>query len=360
MSSIQSRSSRVRKNFFTAILTAVLALSLGTANAAPLRDVFKRVSASVVVVLAESKSPGTLGRQGPADVGGLGSGVLISQNGSILTAAHVVEAADRVTIRFAGGTVVAARVVASDPLADLALLQVMQVPQDAIAARIGDSDKVEVADQVFVVGAPYGISETLSVGYVSARRTASSEPGDSAPVELFQTDAAIAPGNSGGPMFNMQGEVIGIVSRIVSRSGGSEGFGFAVTSNAAKEILLDAPHIWTGVSVVPLSGELARALNLPQPAGLLVMHAAEDSPGAQMGLRAGTTPAVVGGMNLMLGGDIILAVAGVPIEANASNYRSIRDRLRRSQPGEQIPIVVLRAGRIVELSGANMRATGSN
>jgi S1-C subfamily serine protease len=350
----------VGKNFFAAILTVALALPLGTANAAALRDVFKRVSGSVVVVLAESKSPGALGNQGLADVAGLGSGVLISQSGRILTAAHVVEAADRVRIRFAGGAVMGARVVASDPLADLALLEVAQVPQDAVAARIGDSDKVEVADQVFVVGAPYGISETLSVGYVSARRTARSEPGDSASPELFQTDAAIAPGNSGGPMFNMQGEVIGIVSRIVSRSGGSEGIGFAVTSNSAKEILLDAPPIWTGVSVVPLSGEVARVLNLPQPAGLLVMHTAEDSPGAQMGLRAGATPAVVGGVNLMLGGDIILAVAGMPIEANAANYRRIRDRLRRAQPGEQVPIIVLRSGRIVELSGANMSATRSN
>ncbi len=348
------------KKFFAAVLTAVLALPLGEANAASLRDVFKRVSGSVVVVLAESKSPGASGSQGQADVGGLGSGVLISQSGRILTAAHLVEAADRVRIRFAGGAVVAARVVASDPLADLALLEVTQVPHDAVAARIGDSDKVEVADQVFVVGAPYGISETLSVGYVSARRTSRSDPDDSASVELFQTDAAIAPGNSGGPMFNMQGEVIGIVSRIVSRSGGSEGIGFAVTSNAAKELLLDAPPIWTGLSVVPLSGELARLLNLPQPAGLLVMHAAEDSPGAQMGLRAGTTPAVVGGMNLTLGGDIILAVAGMPIESNAANYRKIRDRLRRAQPGEQIPIIVLRAGRIVELSSANMRAAGAN
>lgn len=349
------------KRLCAAILTAVLALPVGTANsAAALRDVFKRVSGSVVVVMAESKVPGALGNPGAADVAGLGSGVLISQSGRILTAAHVVEAADRVRIRFAGGAVVPARVVASEPLADLALLEVTQVPQDAVAARIGDSDKVEVADQVFVVGAPYGISETLSVGYVSARRTARAEPGDSASVDLFQTDAAIAPGNSGGPMFNMQGEVIGIVSRIVSRSGGSEGIGFAVTSNAAKEILLDAPPIWTGLSVVPLSGELARLLNLPQAAGLLVMHAAEDSLGAQMGLRAGTVPAVVGGVNLTLGGDIILAVAGTPIEANTANYRTIRDRLRRLQPGEQVPIIVLRAGRIVELSRANMSATRSN
>jgi S1-C subfamily serine protease len=111
---------------------------------------------------------------------------------------------------------------------------------------------------------------------------------------------------------------------------------------------------------VPLSGELAQLLNLPQPAGLLVVHAAEDSPGAQMGLRPGTTSAVVGGVKLTLGGDIILAVAGMPIEANVGNYRRIRERLRRAKPEEQIPIVLLRGGRIVELSGAQVRATRSN
>lgn len=350
----------MEKRFFVAVLAVMLALPLGAAEAVALREVFKRVSGSVVVVVAESNSQVAPGKQGEVDGGALGSGVLISQSGRILTAAHVIEAADRVNIRFTGGVIVPAHVVASDPLADLALLEVTQVPPDAVVARIGDSDKVEVADQVFVVGAPYGISETLSVGYVSARRRLRAEPGEATSVELFQTDAAIAPGNSGGPMFNMQGEVIGIVSSIVSRSGGSEGFGFAVMSNAAKEILLDAPPIWTGLSVVPLSGELAQLLNLPQPAGLLVVHAAEDSPGAQMGLRPGTTSAVVGGVKLTLGGDIILAVAGMPIEANVGNYRRIRERLRRAKPEEQIPIVILRGGRIVELSGAQVRATRSN
>lgn len=343
------------KRFFAAALAVVLALPLAAADAAALREVFKRVSGSVVVVLAESKSSGARGGQGQAG-GGLGSGVLISHSGRVLTAAHVVDTADRVQVRFAGGLTVPARVVASDPLADLALLVVNQVPKDAVVAPIGDSDQVEVADQVFVVGAPYGISETLSVGYVSARRRSRADDGDPTSVELFQTDAAIGPGNSGGPMFNLQGEVIGVVSHIVSRSGGSEGFGFALTSNTVKELLLDVPPIWTGLSAVPVSGELARLLNLPQPAGLLVVHAAGDSLGAQVGLRSGTTPAVVGGVNLMLGGDIILAVAGMPIEANVGNYRRIRERLRRAQPGERIPIVVLRGGRIVELGGTQKGA----
>jgi S1-C subfamily serine protease len=337
-----------------AVLTVLLVIPFDRPHAAPLRDVFKRVSNSVVVVFAESKSSSSGGGSG------LGSGVLISPNGEILTAAHVVESADRIKVQFAGGEVVAARVVASDPAADVALLRVDHVPRSAVAARIGDSDKVDVADQVFVVGAPYGISETLSVGYISARRASRMDPGDTAPVELFQTDAAIAPGNSGGPMFNVQGEVIGIVSHIVTRSGGGEGIGFAVTTKAVKENLLEVPAIWIGLALVPLSGELAHLLNVPQPAGLLVVHAAEDSPGAQLGLRAGNTPAVIGGVNLMLGGDIILSVAGTPIEANADNYRRVRDRLRQARNGAALAITVLRGGRVIELEGADRHITRSN
>lgn len=340
--------------FFAALLAVVLALPFDTVSAVTLRDVFKRVSGSVVVVLVEGKAPAASGNLRQVDVGGLGSGVLISQSGRILTAAHVVDAVDRVNVKFLGGVTVPARVVAADPMADLALLEVAHVPKGAVVARIGDSDKVEVADQVFVVGAPYGISETLTVGHVSARRASSSDPGDLVQAELFQTDAAIAPGNSGGPMFNMQGEVVGVVSHIVSRSGGSEGLGFAVTSNAAKDVLLNAPHIWTGLSVVPLSGEMAQLLNLPQPAGLLVTYSAEGSPGAQAGLKAGGALAVIGGVNLTLGGDIILAVDGIQIEASANNYRKIRDHLRRARPDQLISLSVLRAGRVVELYSGPM------
>ena len=343
----------MRTQLFVALLSVVLTLPLYGAQAATLREVFKRVSGSVVMVVAESKPRAPRGGETPATVGGVGSGVLISQGGRVLTAAHVVESADRLRIQFAGGAVVAARVVSSDPAADVALLQVEHVPPGVVAASMGDSGRVEVADQVFIVGAPYGISETLSVGYVSARRSTRPTAGDPDPVELFQTDAAIAPGNSGGPMFNMNGEVVGIVSHIVSRSGGSEGIGFAVTSNAVRQHLLDAPALWTGLAIVPLTGELARLLNVPQPAGLQVMHSAVDSPGARLGLRAGSTPAVVGGVNLMLGGDILLAVDRIPIEANASNYRIVRERLRKMQPGEPLTITVLRGGQVIELKASD-------
>jgi S1-C subfamily serine protease len=350
----------VRNRLFVVLLAVLLASPLSEARAAMLRDVFKRVSGSVVMVVAESNARPPRSGEARAGVGGVGSGVLISPGGRVLTAAHVVESADRVRVQFAGGAVSDARVVSSDPAADVALLQVAQVPPGVIPVSLGDSGKVEVADQVFVVGAPYGISESLSVGYVSARRSTRSAAGDPDAVELFQTDATIAPGNSGGPMFNLGGEVIGIVSHIVSKSGGSEGIGFAVTSNAVRKHLLEAPALWTGLSVVPLTGELARLLNVPQPAGLLVMHSAADSPGAQLGLRAGSTPAVVGGVNLILGGDIILAVGRIPIEANGSNFRHMREQLRRLPRGEPLTVTVLRGGRIIELATNDFRMSGAD
>lgn len=148
----------------------LLALSSGAAPAGALGDTFKRVSGPVVVILTKERPlhPDQPERK-RISVEGLGSGVLISTDGKVLTAAHVVQIADRVGVEFASGEVVETRVIASEPAADVALLQLERVPDDAVVARLGDSDQVEVADQVFVVGAPYGISHSLTVGHISAR-----------------------------------------------------------------------------------------------------------------------------------------------------------------------------------------------
>lgn len=153
-------------------------------------------------------------------------------------------------------------------------------------------------------------------------------------------------------MFNLRGEVIGIVSHMLSQSGGSDGVGFAVTSNTAMQLLRERMSFWSGLRAYPLDGKLAAQLNLPQPAGLLVLQRAEDSPAARMGLRAGTTHARIGDASLILGGDIILEVAAIPIEANVDIFRKIRERLRAVEPGEELTIKVLRTGRIVELSAS--------
>lgn len=319
------------------------------AEAQPVGLVFRRVNPSVVVIRTKEKDVAAQGHQ-VVRVAGIGSGVLISTDGKIMTAAHLVHAADEIAAEFVTGEVVGARVVASEPQADVSLLQLERVPPRAHAATLGDSDAVEVGDQVFIVGAPYGIGHTLTVGHVSARHKPNTVYSGMSLAEFFQTDAAINQGNSGGPMFSMTGEVIGIVSHQISKSGGFEGLGFVVTSNLARRLLLEQKSFWSGLDGLLLSGELARVFNLPQPVGLLVQRVAEGSPSAAVGLRAGTLKATIDGQTITVGGDIILQVQGIPIDDRTA-YERIQQRLSRFHPGATVTIMVLRDGRNVELTG---------
>ncbi|MBL8483251.1 MAG: trypsin-like peptidase domain-containing protein [Rhodocyclaceae bacterium] len=331
-------------------LAMVLLLAALGARAGELAQAFKRVSASVVVVLTEQTLPAADAAGGARlSAQGLGSGVLVSAGGVVMTAAHVVQCAERVVVSFADGQSVPAQVLASDPVSDLAVLKLARVPAGAVVARLGDSDQVDVADQVFVVGAPFGVSRTLTVGHVSARR----EPGEPGAglvdAELFQTDAAINHGNSGGPMFNLKGEVIGIVSHMLSESGGSDGIGFAVTSKEVRQLLDDPFAFWSGMRTYPLQGSLAAALNLPQPAGLLLLQRAENSVAARLGLRAGALPARFGETELLLGGDVILAVGELRIEPGMDAYRRIQNYLRRIDPAAPLVLSILRDGQVIAL-----------
>jgi serine protease Do len=314
-------------------------------NARSLREVFKQVDPSVVVVETNSHRVVTGPRMQLATLPGLGSGVLISEDGKVMTAAHVVQTADEIKVQFKNGAVSTATVLMSDAAADVALLQLAQVPAGAVVARLGDSDETEVGDEVFVVGAPLGMSHTLTVGHISARRILNTMFGDMSRSEFFQTDAAINQGNSGGPMFNLEGQLVGVVSHIMSKSGGSEGLGFAVTSNLARRLLLHQNQFWSGVETVMLSGDLARVFNLPQNAGLLVQRVASNSPAAQLGLKPGTMAAVIEGDPMIVGGDIVLEVQDVPVTDDGAGYLVIRDRLTRLRLGDTITVIVWRHGR---------------
>lgn len=337
---------------FFAVLMSAPALAANTTPS--LSQTFKRVGSAVVVVrTAEHVAARSFDTRSSREtrVPGLGSGVLIGTDGKVLTAAHVVQTADAVAVEFADGSLVKATILASDPAADVALLQLERVPAGVQAVTLGDSDKAEVGDEIFVVGAPFGISHTLTVGHVSARRRSNATFGSMEGAELFQTDAAINEGNSGGPMFNLAGEVIGIVSRIVSRSGGSEGLGFVVTSNMAKRLLFAEPTVWSGVEGYLLTGDMARVFNLPDMhAGLLIERVARGSLAEHFGLRGGNLPAVIGGEQLIIGGDVVLAVEGVAL-GSQNAYESIRKRMievrERSAP---LHVTALRAGVIVELT----------
>ena len=317
------------------------------AAAQTVRDLFQKVTPSVVVIRATGRDVTTGGQTRFNETG---SGVLVSKDGKVMTAAHVVHAMDTISVEFLGGETVSARVVASEPAADLSLLQLDRVPPGAKAATMADSSKVQVGDEIIIVGAPYGLSYSLSVGYISARWAPNTVYKTMPLAEFFQTDATINTGNSGGPMFGMSGEVVGIVSHNISKGGGSEGLGFVVTMNTAKQLLLEKKSFWTGLEGVALSDRAADLLNLPnRNSGFVVKTVAKDSPADQIGLRGSTMLVPIAGQEVPLGGDIIMTVNG--IAAAAANMVKIRDSMNALPPGGTFKVTILRAGQILELTG---------
>lgn len=329
-----------------ATLLATLLVPAVAAADETIRDLFARVTDSVVVIRTLERM--VVDGPAPAEqaVSDLGSGVVISNDGKVVTAAHLVQAADRVVVRFRGGTVAEARVVATEPTADIALLQLETVPEELQATPLGDSDKARVGDRVMVVGAPLGLEHSLSVGYISARHDAANLAGPLQLGEYFQTDAAINRGTSGGPMFNQLGEVIGVVSYILSATGGFQGIGFAVTSNTVKDVLIERTGFWSGMTVFALSALQARALNLPRDHGVLVQRIADGSVADQIGLRPGFLPSVLGQRELVLGGDVILSVDGFAVGAD-QDYRALRTHFAKLKPGQKVTLELFRRGNLV-------------
>ncbi len=335
-------------------LTLALLLAAGAllwmpaaAPAQTVREVFEKVAPSVVVIRARGHEVSTSGQSRFSETG---SGVLISRDGHVMTAAHVVHAMDEIAVQFLGGETVAAQVVSSEPAADLSLLQLERVPAGATVAAMADSDAVRVGDPVVVVGAPYGLAYSLSAGYISARWPPNTVYKTMPLAEFFQTTATINSGNSGGPMFAMTGEVIGIVSHNISKSGGSEGLGFVVTLNTAKQLLLQRRSVWSGLEGLMLSDELADLLNLPpKTSGYIVKTVAKDSPGALLGLRGATQIATISGQEVPLGGDIILAINGVGM--SMPNVPRIREAMNQMAAGAPFTVTILRAGQVLELTG---------
>ena len=332
----------------TALLVGVALLVIPTgARGQNLGDIFRQVNPSVVVIRAKGSDVESSGVTRFTETG---SGVLVSADGKVMTAAHVVHTMDEVTVEFLGGEKVPAKVVNSEPAADLSLLKLDRVPAGTKVATLADSDSVRVGDPVIIIGAPYGLSHSMSAGWISARWPANSVYHAMPFAEFLQTNATINTGNSGGPMFNMAGQVIGIVSHNISKSGGSEGLGFVVTINTAKKLLLERPSFWSGLEGRLITGPIAQILNLPQPSGYLVKSVARGSAGDAVGLIGGAVLATIMGEQLVVGGDIILKVQGMPV-GEASNHRRVRDILESVPSGGDFTITVLRLGKIIELKG---------
>ncbi|QFR33341.1 Do family serine endopeptidase [Ancylobacter sp. TS-1] len=227
----------------------------------------------------------------PRRVSSLGSGFVIDPAGFIVTNNHVIADADEIFANFADGSKLKAEVIGRDTKIDLALLKVTpEAGKPLKSVKFGNSDVLRVGDWVMAIGNPFGLGGSLTVGVISARnRDINSGPYDN----FLQTDAAINRGNSGGPLFNMDGDVIGINTAIISPSGGSIGIGFAVPSNAAVPIIAqlkefgEARRGWIGVRIQQVTPEIAESLSLGRARGALIGSVAEDGPAAKGGLKAG-------------------------------------------------------------------------
>lgn len=331
------------------VIIFVILAFFGVAKATEekLSDVFAQVNSSVVVIHTVERGRLKSNPDISATEIGLGSGVLVSEDGLVLTAAHVVQVSDAVEAKFIDGTIVDAAVIGTIIWADVALLKLSFVPKGIRPPPMGDSELLKIGDRVFVIGAPRNLEHTLTVGYISGIRSSKHLSDDGHPIKFIQTDAAINEGNSGGPLFTMDGHLVGIVSRMVTTSGANEGIGLVVAINAARDLLLHQSTFWSGLELYPVSGQLAQALNIPQDTALLVQRVARQSPGAKAGFKGGKIRIDTGRETLLIGGDAVLAIQGVTV---THNQALMEDLVRQVKKGKRITYTVLRQGKVITLS----------
>jgi len=300
---------------------------------------YEKVIPAVVTIYTTSNA---YTEKGPVQNEGLGAGILISEDCHILTAAHVVDGSSVIKIKTQDGKLRKASVLFSEKSADIALLK-LDTPDDTLAhATLGDSDVMAVGQNVYAIGSPYGMENSFSSGIVSAFRNFNTLYDGTVSIEFIQTDAAINSGNSGGPLFNSNGEVVGIASSILTVSGGFQGIGMAVTSNTVKSLLAFEERPWIGIESVFLkSEELSKLFNLNLTGGLLIQKVAQSSPADKAGLQGGFIPANIAGRDMLFGGDIILKI-GTQSTCHVGCLESVKKLLVNQ---EKIDVRYLREGR---------------
>lgn len=316
---------------------------LALVNAGPqsLEELFVKVDPAVVTVKVGTKSYVESERGAVMAVQIFtGSGVLLHPEGYVVTAAHVVEDAEAIEVFFVDGFKTAARIVSLSRTEDVALLKLDAVPAKPVIAALGDSNALKPGQRLFAIGAPYGLEHTLTSGVVSALRT-NERPGLH-PRHLVQTDVAINQGNSGGPLFNEKGEVVGIASFMLSQTGGSVGLNFAVPSSTVKTRLFDEALPWIGVSLRFIPREVAEIFNWPFDGAFLVERVQPGSPAEKAGLKGGSVAADVAGNQVRLGGDLLLSVNGVA----AVDTAKVAKALGGLKPGDSIQYSVQRGGAV--------------
>jgi S1-C subfamily serine protease len=280
---------------------------------------------------------------------GQGSGFVIDKEGHILTNYHVIADARQVEVTLHNRKKYKATIVGTDQAHDLAVIQI-KAP-DLIPAVLGDSRNLQVGQKVYAIGNPFGLAGTMTRGIVSSIRPVR-EPNGAMIDEAIQTDAAINPGNSGGPLMNWHGEVIGINTMILSNVGQNAGIGFAIPINTAKAVLNDLMTLGRvrrpalGVATIPIGPELADELGLPVDYGLLIVRVTPGGAADQAGLRAGRERAYLGNTQIMLGGDLIIAIDGQKVE-DEDDLAQVMDNHRA---GETVKVTIYRDKKKMDVS----------
>ncbi len=318
-------------------------------------QIFKDVSSTVVHVTSITLDRDEQMQPLPPQVG-TGSGFIVDAQGHIITNNHVIAGATEVEVTWPNGQVVSAEIVGTDPSTDLAVLLIDIPVEEGMIAPLGDSDTLQVGNLAVAIGSPFGFQQTLTSGVISALgRNLQAQDGYGTEIRgVIQTDAAINPGNSGGPLFDSSGNVVGVTTAIFTIGGGFEGIGFAIPINTVKEVMLDLigqgfvlrPSL--GVAGIALNPGRSQFLGLPVEAGILIQKVRPGSTGEAAGLQAGTMAVETPIGPVLVDGDILIEVAGEPIDSMAA----LNALVRRQKVGDEIELVIIRDGRRLTLSVA--------
>jgi len=301
-------------------------------------QVYKKVAPATVLI----KSALVADHLGSGVNSSIGCGVLLDEQGSILTNAHVVDGAGKILVVLHDGTRLPAAVVGSDPVTDLALLRLQLPKGHRPVAQLGDSDRVEIGQKVMAIGHPFGLSYALTTGVVSGFGT-TPDTGLTLQERVIQTSAAINPGNSGGPLVDAKGRVIGINAALLR---GGQNIGFAIPINMAKMVVAELRthgrviRPWIGFAGKLLSEEVINLFALPLEKGLLVEYVEEGSPAKKAGLRAGSLGVTIEGESWVLGGDIVVAVNGHDV----TSPKQLVNAFKALKVGQSIALQVMRKG----------------
>jgi putative serine protease PepD len=287
----------------------------------------------------------------PVPVEGAGSGFIIDPRGYILTNFHVVQEAQSIEVVLGDQSKYAAKYIGADPRNDVALIKIEPKGKPLTALTLGDSSSLQVGQKVLAIGNPFGFQSTLTTGVVSALGRTVQTSQTTFIDEAIQTDAAINRGNSGGPLINSHGEVIGINSAIFTPTGTTAGIGFAIPINTAKSIATDlitdgrVHRAFLGVETLPIGGWLSEALDLPVQEGLLVETVTRGGPAAAAGIRGGDRLVQAGMRRIHIGGDVITAIEGQKIAGQID----VNVVLNHKRPGDVVTVTVYRGAKKMDI-----------